>query len=219
MKKPISKLHFITYQNIEKTPSQQVTEYCAGGGSWVQLRLKDLSKEEVRVEAIKCFQICMEAQATFIINDFVELAAEIGADGVHLGKSDMSVAEAREVLGPTKIIGATANTFEDIVSHVQNGADYIGLGPYKFTGTKKNLSPILGAEGYNSIIEKCKKAGINIPIIAIGGIEPDDLQDLFATGIYGIAQSSYIAQSENIGLSTLELLQQVGKLYSTYFQY
>ncbi len=219
MNKSISKLHFITYQDIDKSPSEQVTEYCAGGGSWVQLRMKNVSKEEVKAEAIQCYQVCMEAQATFVINDYVDVANEIGADGVHIGKSDMSVAEARAILGPTKIIGATANTFEDIVAHAKNGADYVGLGPFKFTGTKKNLSPILGVEGYQAIIQKCKDAGIHIPIIAIGGIVPDDLAELFATGIYGIAQSSYIAKAENIGMTTLDLLQRVGKLYSKNFKY
>lgn len=214
MNKPISKLQFITLQDSNKTPEQQTIEYCAGGGSWVQLRLKGLNDDEIRAEAIKCLKICINNEATFIMNDYVHIANEIDADGVHLGKNDISITEARNILGPMKIIGATANTFEDVVSKFEEGADYIGLGPFKFTTTKKNLSSTLGVEGYQTILDKCKAAEIKIPIIAIGGITPNEMPDLFKTGIHGIALSSYIAQHENIGLETLELLKQIGKLHS-----
>ncbi|WP_282039589.1 thiamine phosphate synthase [Saccharicrinis aurantiacus] len=218
MNKPISKLQFITLQDGTKTPEQQTVEYCAGGGSWVQLRLKDLSEEEITAEAVKCLKVCINSEATFIVNDHVHIAEKIDADGVHLGKNDISVSEARAILGPVKIIGATANTFEDVKRLSEEGADYIGLGPYKFTTTKKNLSATLGSEGYQSIIEQCKAANITTPIIAIGGITPDDLPEVFATGIHGVALSSYIAEHNNIGLETLELLKQIGKLHSLNFR-
>ncbi len=214
MQKVISKLQFITYQGVDKPASQQTLEFCAGGGDWVQLRMKNTSEEELKNEAKKCVNICQTYGATFIINDNPLLAKEVDADGVHLGKNDMDVAEARKLLGEHKIIGGTANTFEDIKTLVSKGVDYVGLGPFKFTSTKENLSPVLGLDGYTQIIEQCKKDGIHIPIIAIGGILPDDFKELFKTGIYGVALSSYIAKQESIGNTTLETLTELGKAHS-----
>ena len=118
----------------------------------------------------------MENATTFILNDRVELAALIGADGVHLGKNDMSPMEARSILGPQAIIGGTANTFDDILRLIDESVDYIGLGPFRFTSTKKNLSPVLGIEGYAHIFQLCKEHNINIPIVAIGGLDKSDFK-------------------------------------------
>ncbi|TLX70440.1 thiamine phosphate synthase [Labilibacter sediminis] len=217
MKKNIGKLHFITYQNTELSASQQTLNFCAGGGNWVQLRIKDQTEDAIISDAHKCNMICQEYGATFIVNDYVDIAAKVDADGVHLGKNDISVQEARAILGEYKIIGATANSFEDIENLANQGVDYIGLGPFRFTDTKKNLSPVLGIEGYSRIIQSCTDKNIRIPIIAIGGIIPEDFNDLFKTGIYGIALSSYIAKQDNIGLSTLEVLSELGKSQSKFF--
>ncbi len=217
MNKYISRLHFVTFQSQENDIINQVMEYCAGGGDWVQLRLKNMDKNNIKSIAKTCQSICMEYNATFIINDYVDIAYEIGADGVHLGLNDQSVSEAKEILGSDKIIGATANTFEHINQHHLNGADYIGLGPFKFTETKENLSPVLGTEGYKSIIDNCLKEDIKLPIIAIGGITPIDINPILETGIYGIALSSYIAKHENTGLATIDLLQEIGKTQSKLF--
>ena len=105
--------------------------------------------------------------------------------------------EARKLLGKDRVIGATANTFEDIVEHVKNGVDYIGLGPFRFTTTKQNLSPVLGLEGYREIMAKCTVAGITVPVFAIGGIEKEDVAELMETGISGIAVSGLIASSSD----------------------
>ncbi|WP_075590904.1 thiamine phosphate synthase [Labilibacter marinus] len=214
MDKIISRLQFITYQGVEKSASQQTLEFCAGGGDWVQLRIKNKTQEEILSEAQKCVNICQTYGATLIINDNPELARSIDADGVHLGLNDMSIAEARNILGEHKIIGGTANTIEDVERLVSEGVDYIGLGPYKYTDTKKNLSPILGLEGYSKIISACNLKNIDIPIIAIGGIVNDEFEALFKTGIHGIALSSYIAKKDNIGETTLNALTEVGKAYS-----
>lgn len=217
MNKEISRLHFITYQEIELSASEQVLEYCAGGGNWVQLRIKDKPESYILEQAKKCKSICQSYNATFIINDHVLLAAQIDADGVHIGKNDISIEKAREILGDDKLIGATANTLEDIDSLTSQGADYIGLGPYKFTSTKKNLSPVLGIDGYTEILKLCNKKNINIPIIAIGGITPMDFPALFKTNIHGIALSSYLAKNENIGLATLNTLTELGKSHSKHY--
>ncbi|MCW3807193.1 thiamine phosphate synthase [Plebeiibacterium marinum] len=217
MNKYIGRLHFVTFQNTEIPIEQQVQEYCAGGGNWVQLRLKNKTEEEIISIALKCQRICMEHNATFIINDYVDIAKKIDADGVHLGLNDCSVSEARKQLGEHKIIGATANTFEHIQQHVSEGVDYIGLGPFRFTQTKENLSPVLDFKGYMDIVSKCYTNKTDIPIIAIGGITTEDIMPLYNTGIYGIALSSYIAKSKNIGLTTIDILSEIGKGQSVNF--
>jgi len=217
MQKHIGRLQFITLQNANTPIEQQVMQFCAGGGNWVQLRLKNMSKEEMLPIAQKCMMICLEHNATFIVNDHVDIALAVDADGVHLGKGDSSVQEARELLGPTKIIGGTANTFEDIKKLSQDGADYIGLGPFRFTSTKEKLSPVIGLDGYQQIFAQCKDQGISTPIVTIGGILPEDIHDLFDTGAYGIALSSHIANSSNIGLETINLLTEIGIAQSNNF--
>ena len=168
-----------------------------GGCRWVQLRMKDASDEEVEAIAIKAKELCRQYGATFIIDDRVELVKKLKADGVHLGKNDMPISEARRILGNEFIIGGTANTFDDVKAHYLSGADYIGCGPFRFTTTKKKLSPILGFEGYRSITSQMKAEGINLPIVAIGGITIDDIPEIMQTGVTGIALSGTILRAEN----------------------
>ncbi|MNI24418.1 Thiamine-phosphate synthase [compost metagenome] len=126
------------------------------------------------------------------MNDYPHLAKAAGAFGVHLGLQDMPVPKARQIINPDQIIGGTANTFEHILQRVAEGVDYIGLGPFRFTRTKENLSPIVGLEGYRKLMEQVKNAGITTPIIAIGGIEADDIEAILETGVYGIAVSAVL---------------------------
>ncbi len=155
--------------------------------------------------------MCEKYLASFIINDNLYLAQQINADGVHLGLSDMKIDEARTILGAEKIIGGTANTFEDIRNHVKNGCSYIGLGPFRFTNTKEKLSPILGLSGYFEILQKMKKNKIEVPVYAIGGITLKDINPLMETGIHGIAVSGIITESDEKKI----LIQQLNeKLYA-----
>lgn len=166
-----------------------------GGCRWIQLRMKDTPVDEVEREALRLQRLCKDYGATFIIDDHVELALKIHADGVHLGKNDMPVAEARKMAGKAFIIGGTANTFDDVKRLYEAGADYIGCGPFRFTTTKKNLSPVLGTEGYRSILLQMKEAGIRLPVIAIGGITSEDIPSIMATGVTGIALSGAILRA------------------------
>lgn len=168
-----------------------------GGCRWVQLRMKDASEDELKATATRVQDLCRQYGATFIIDDHVDLVKQIGADGVHLGKLDMPIKEARERLGKGFIIGGTANTFEDIRQHVADGADYIGCGPFRFTTTKQKLSPILGLDGYRSILTRMKEEGLSIPIVGIGGITREDIPALKAVGLNGIALSSGILKAGN----------------------
>ena len=142
--------------------------------------------------------MCREHGATFIIDDNVALAKRIGADGVHLGKRDMPIAEARKILGEEFIIGGTVNTFEDIVNILRTATpDYFGCGPYRYTTTKQNLAPTLGIEGYSAIVAQMREHDMNIPIVAIGGITKADIPAIMACGMSGIALSGSILSAQD----------------------
>ena len=191
------KLQFITHYTDTYSYYDSARLALEGGCRWIQLRMKDASDEEVEKEAIRIQALCKEYGATFLLDDRVELVKKLHADGVHLGKNDMPIAKARQILGKDFIIGGTANTFEDVKAHYEAGADYIGCGPYRFTTTKKNLSPILGLEGYANIVRQMNENGINLPIVAIGGITIEDIPGIMNTGVTGIALSGTILRAEN----------------------
>jgi len=191
------KLQFISHYTDRYTYIDSIRLALEGGCRWVQLRMKGATDDEVRQVALEAQKMCNDAGATFIIDDRVSLVKEIGADGVHLGKNDMPISEARRILGDGFIIGGTANTFEDVKMHYQSSADYIGCGPFRFTTTKQGLSPILGLEGFRSIDTRMKEHGICIPIVAIGGITADDITDIMHTGVSGIALSGTVLRADN----------------------
>ena len=207
-----NKLHYISQGNTVEEQLHNIHKALDNGCHWIQLRFKNQNALEVFTLAEAVKMLCKEYLATFIINDNVHLVKQLDADGVHLGLSDMKVEEARLILGTTKIIGGTANTFEDVFQRTAEKCDYIGLGPFQFTTTKQNLSPILGLEGYRLIIQQMKIKNIQIPIYAIGGITLENVQSLMETGIQGIAVSGLITQSKNPS----QLIKQLNdKLYGT----
>lgn len=210
-------LQFITHYTDKISYLDSVRLALEGGCKWVQLRMKNASVDEIRPIALLAQQLCREANATFIIDDHVALVKEIKADGVHLGKNDMPINEARAILGKDFIIGGTANTIEDIIMHHKNGADYIGCGPFRFTTTKEKLSPVLGLEGYRSIMEKVRNTyslkgrdGENLPVVAIGGITAEDIPAIMQTGITGIALSGTVLRADNPAEEMARLIKQLG---------
>lgn len=190
-------IQFITHFNERYDHVEGVKLALQGGCRWIQLRMKDAMEIDFLRAAKKIRRLCDEYHATFILDDHVEWVGLTGADGVHLGKNDMPVDEARKMLGRNKIIGGTANTFEDVERLSRQGADYIGCGPFRFTTTKKNLSPVLGLEGYRSITAQMKAHDIQLPIVAIGGILHQDIPAIMQTGVTGIAVSGAILNAEN----------------------
>ena len=206
-------LQFITHFTEKYSYLDSAMLALEGGCRWIQLRMKDASYEELKRTALAVQAECRRRKATFIIDDCVELVKEIGADGVHLGKNDMPVDQACELVhqsGKTDfLIGATANTFEDICHAARLGASYIGLGPFRFTQTKKKLSPILGLDGYKRILEQCREAGITLPVYAIGGIEIEDIPALMKTGITGIAISGTIIRAKDPVQETRNLIETI----------
>lgn len=190
-------IQFITHYTEKYSYLDSVKLALEGGCKWIQLRMKDAAVDEIRPVAVKVQEMCRDYGATFIIDDHVDLVKELGADGVHLGKNDMPIDKARLILGKDFIIGGTANTFDDVRKHYANSANYIGCGPFRFTTTKKGLAPVLGLEGYSNIIRKMRLAGIDLPVVAIGGITLEDIPQIMLTGVSGIALSGTVLRSEN----------------------
>ena len=202
-------LQYITDHKEGVSIPEQVEAVCKGGCRWVQLRMKEADREEFIRVGRTGKEICKRHGALFLVNDNVDIALELDADGVHLGKEDMDPLEARRILGYSKIIGGTCNTFEDVVTRFRQQVDYIGLGPFTYTSTKKRLSPVLGLEGYQKIMEACQEEGIYLPVHAIGGIREDDIQPILSTGVTGIALSSLLKNSEDITGKTREMVEQL----------
>ncbi|MDR2085556.1 MAG: thiamine phosphate synthase [Dysgonamonadaceae bacterium] len=190
-------LLFITHQTERYDYLQSVEMALAGGCRRIQLRMKEASPEEVEKTGLLAKQCCDKYGAELYIDDHVEVCRNICATGVHLGKTDMPPQKARRILGKDFIIGGTANTFDDIRRLNSEGVDYIGLGPFRFTTTKKNLSPVIGLDGYRQIMRHCREHGIMLPVLAIGGITPDDIPAILDAGVSGIALSSTILQAQN----------------------
>lgn len=192
--KAISRLQFIT------TNAVTAEEACKGGVDWIQLRVKDVSYEEYRRVAREVQEVCSSYGATFIVNDSIKLALEINADGVHVGKEDpLPQADIEKMLGKGGIIGCTANAIEDFEHLDGKPVSYIGLGPYRYTDTKKNLSPILGLNGYRKLFAQLRARNmVPPPAIGIGGITADDVSVLMSTGLHGIAVSGAIANAPDI---------------------
>lgn len=190
-------LQFISHINDKYSYIDGIRMALNGGCRWIQLRVKNMTDDEVLPIAKEAVILCRAAGAVIIIDDRVELVKELDADGVHLGKNDMPVSQARKVLGDKFIIGGTANTYYDVRRLYEEGADYIGCGPLRFTTTKEKLAPVLGYDGYKNIISKMKYDGINIPLIAIGGITIEDIPTLTECGVSGIAISGSILNADN----------------------
>lgn len=203
-------LQFITNTDVKMPVVEQVQKALAGGCRWIQVRMKEATDAEV-AEVVKVIKpLCMEVEAFLILNDRVDLAKDLDVGGVHIGKEDMSPSEARLKLGPAAVIGVTANTFDDVKAVSALDIDYIGLGPYKDTSTKKKLAPILGVDGIRDICLQMRRAEIDIATVAVGGITLADVQSLMLTGINGIAVSGAIAAAGNPADVTREFIHRLG---------
>lgn len=193
----LPRLHYVSQGQSPEDHLQYIKRACAAGCPWIQLRLKEVDLDTYIATAQKAKIICQQYGALLTINDQVAVAAAIEADGLHLGKEDMPPSIARPQLPKDMLIGGTANTWEDILRLQAEQVDYIGLGPFTMTSTKKKLSPILGLAGYQDLLAKMQQANINIPVLAIGGIQEKDVVELKQTGIWGIAVSGLISHATN----------------------
>lgn len=209
-----SRLQYISQGATGDEQLCHIKQALGAGCRWVQLRFKNANPGELLALAAEVRELCTETNATFIMNDHPEIAREIGADGVHLGLTDMPINEARRLVGDDKIIGGTANTLKQVLQRAEEGCDYIGLGPLRFTTTKEKLSPVLGYDGYEKIMNEfnqyiaSQKISVSIPVYAIGGVVAGDIPALLKTGVFGIAVSGLITHHEDKKL----LLQQLNTL-------
>lgn len=201
-----SKLQYISQGNTAEEQFKNILGALDAGCEWIQLRFKNCTEKELTDLGVEVKKNCTQHNAIFILNDNTEIAREIKADGVHLGLTDMKIVDARKILG-NKIIGGTANILEDVLMRVEEGCDYIGLGPFRFTSTKEKLSPVLGLEGYQKIMRELYDREITVPVYAIGGILAEDVPAILETGIYGIAVSGLITNHTD----KTELIKQLNK--------
>lgn len=205
-------LQFITNGQATVSPATQILKAIDGGCRWVQIRLKEASDEEIKNLFFEIREKAKETLTTVIINDRVELAKSLGAEGVagvHLGLSDMNPAVARELMGPEAIIGVTAHSFEELMGYKGLDVDYVGVGPYAHTETKKDLAPILGLEGIAEIAIRAKEASFGLPLVAVGGIQVEDVRPLLEVGVNGVAVSGAIANAQDIAAKTKEFLEEL----------
>ncbi|MDR2555465.1 MAG: thiamine phosphate synthase [Fibromonadaceae bacterium] len=190
----ISPLHCLTWDASPLTHLAQVEQLLDAGANWIQLRQKKATEQEKLQTAIAAAKLCQKYKATLIINDSPQICLESGANGVHLGLSDCPIPKARELLGKDAIIGGTANTQLQALQRVTENCNYIGLGPWRATKTKENLSEILGEAGIKTVAD----LNLKIPVIAIGGIALQDVGKILSLGVQGIAVSSGIVAAKDI---------------------
>jgi thiamine-phosphate pyrophosphorylase len=195
----MEKLQYISQGFTREEQETNIRKVLDNGVQWIQVRWKNApEKDFIRLCEISK-KLCADYRTVCIINDHVHIAREIDADGVHLGLNDMSVETARHLLGEDKIIGGTANTFQDVLQRMVEPCDYIGLGPLRFTTTKEQLSPVLGFRGYQNIVQELKEKSMEIPkIFAIGGVVLNDIELLQQIGVYGVAVSGQITAQPSI---------------------
>ena len=184
----------------------QVEKALKGGATFIQLRDKELNEEAFYQEAVELKKLCHQYKVPFVINDNVEIAKKMDADGVHVGQSDMAACDVRKILGEDKILGVSAQTVEQALLAEQMGADYLGVGAVFPTGTKTDAVEV-DAETLKAIC-----AAVKIPVIAIGGIKADNLSELSGSGICGIAVVSAIFAAEDITETTKELKEKTLKM-------
>lgn len=182
-----------------QTLYEQVEQALKGGVTLVQLREKGLGAEQFLQEARQIQQLCHRFGVPLIINDSIEVALAVDADGVHLGQDDANAAQARQLLGKDKIIGVSAHNVQEALQAVQDGADYLGSGAVFGSGTKTNVSTL----PMQTLREICN--AVPIPVVAIGGITEQNLQQLSGSGIAGAAVVSAIFAQENIEEAAIRL--------------
>ncbi|MBV4422895.1 thiamine phosphate synthase [Clostridium tyrobutyricum] len=184
----------------EKPLKKAVEEAIIGGVTLVQIREKLASTREFYNVALEVKQVTSHYNVPIIINDRIDIAQAIDADGVHLGQSDMPLSIARKILGDKKIIGISTGNIEEALEAESGGADYIGIGTIFNTGTKKDTDNPLGVDGLKKVYDS-----VNIPAVAIGGINHDNFKDILSTGVDGIAVVTAILRSKNITSAAKQL--------------
>ncbi len=198
MKKYIEKLHFITHDIEQHSHIEQAQIACEAGAKWIQYRCLSKADDELLADINAIANICDDWGATLIVTNHIHLKGKADIQGFHMEDMDADFIALRKQVGDEYTLGGSSNTFENLIRLSREGADYAGFGPFKATTTKPNNSPLLGVQGYAAAMQNLKQQGIDFPILAVGGVTLQDVDPLIATGIYGIAASSAINQSEDM---------------------
>lgn len=198
MQKYISKFHYLTQDLPHQSHLEQVSTACESGANWIQYRCFSKNEEQLLDEINRIAEICDDWGTTLIVTDHVSLLSKADIQGLHIEDMNADFKSIRNIIGPDKTFGASANTIEDIIRIAESGVvDYIGCGPFAVTHTKPNDYPLLGVEGYKEITEKMQDLGISIPLLAVGGVGADDVAPLLQAGVYGVAISAAVNLAEN----------------------
>jgi len=206
MKKYISKFHYLTQDLPNRSHVEQAGIACAAGANWLQYRCLTKTDEELVDEINQIADICDEWGMTLIITNHYHLLSEVDAQGVHIEDFDADFAAIREHIGYDKTLGGSATNIEALLKVQATGVvDYCGYGPFAHTDTKPNNKPLLGFEGYREL----QKHPVEIPAIAVGGIQLDDVDRLLVTGVYGIAVSAAVNKSVNPGNAIKEFYRKI----------
>lgn len=198
MKKFIEKLQFITHDIDALTHVEQSQLACEAGAKWVQYRCLTKNEVELLRDVNQIAGICDDWGATLIVTDHVNLKGKADIQGFHIEDMNANFIELRKELGEEYTIGGSANTIEGLVRLYKEGVDYAGFGPFQHTTTKPNNAAWIGIEGYKKAISVLKNLDLDLPVLAVGGVTLADVEALMQTGIYGIAASAAINQSEDL---------------------
>lgn len=198
MKKYIEKLHFITHDIPQHTHIAQVQLACAAGAKWIQYRCLSKGDDELLEDINAISSICDDWGATLIVTNHIHLKDKADIQGFHIEDMDADFIAIREQIGEQYTLGGSSNTVQNLMRLAKEGVDYAGFGPFNTTTTKPNNSPLLGVSGYAEATTTLKTAGIELPILAVGGVILEDIASLLATGVYGIAASSAINQADDL---------------------
>lgn len=209
MKKFIEKLHFITHDIDQLSHVQQAQVACESGAKWIQYRCLTKNDDELLQDIHTIAEICDDWGATLIVTDHVHLNGRADIQGFHIEDMNADFIQLRELLDEAITIGGSANTTEGLVRLAQEGADYAGFGPFSHTTTKPNCFEHLGIEGYRQAMLQLKQKHIELPVLAVGGVTDNDVEELLETGVFGIAASSAINQAEDMRLAYLSFYDKI----------
>lgn len=198
MKKFIEKLHFITHDIQKLSHIEQAQIACNAGAKWIQYRCLTKNDDDLLKDIHAIAEICDDWGATLIVTDHIHLNGKADIQGFHIEDFDANFIKLREQLGEAVTIGGSATTLEGLIRLAKEGADYAGFGPFYTTTTKPNNAALLGIEGYQKAMTELQRMGIDLPVLAVGGITLSDVDQLMLTGIFGIAASSAINQADDM---------------------
>jgi thiamine-phosphate pyrophosphorylase len=212
--KKISTLQYITHLPTDDAAYYaHIQSILQEGINWIQYRDKLNPPAVQLIIASKIQALCKQFEAVFIVNDYIDLAKQLDADGAHIGQNDMPIASARAILGPSKIIGTSSNSIANIKKAIAEEVDYSGIGPLHFTKTKTNLNPVIEYENMQAIFQQLKAEKIEFPLVVIGGISNKDVPLLLSFGAKGIAVATFLANAADVPTACQSLLSQLPTRY------